>query len=972
MVFACLRRGDLVVARTRLLNRSVMAAVLALVLIPSATFAQSGIAGVVKDSTGAVLPGVTVEAASPALIEKVRTVVTDAQGEYKVINLRPGVYAVTFTLGGFSTVKREGIELTTDFTATVNAELRVGEVSETLTVTGQAPTVDIHADVQAREVTREVMETLPTARSNQNFAVLVPGMVQVGVVKKVNQDVGGMGGEGQNLAIHGGRDTDSTLLVDGLIYNSLTSGSGVRINAGQIQEVAYDIGGISAETSSGGVRMNIIPKDGGNLFTGSLFANYTQHGLQSRNLTGALRDRGLSAANRLNRIFDVNFSVGGPIKRDRLWVFGSMRSWGTSETVADTFDTKDPSAFLYTPDFSRQTIDRYRLASYDSRVTWQATPRNKIAVQVAFEPRISNHGVGGSSATLAPEATPRQEVPRNEFKLITWSSPISSRFLLEAGLLVYRQDNYLLRQPGVTTDTVSVLEQATGIQYRAAPSGYTSTLFRQENSKASLSYVTGSHAFKVGYSLLRGKTRLTTPINGDMNLVLLNGVPSQVVVWTTPYTTQFQRNAMLGIFAQDQWTLKRLTVNAGVRFDYLNDSIPAQHEPAGRFVPARDFAAVPNVPNWTDLSPRLGVVYDLFGDSKTALKATLNRYLINEWQLFAGANNPVATSINSATRVNLTGSFTPQESDLGPLSNANFGHANITTHYDDAIRQGFGVRPENWEASASLQHELRPGVSASLGYVRRAYGNFTVSHNLAVTPSDFDPYCFTAPVDARLPVSGQLICGLYDINPAKFGQVNTLVTAASKFGKQTEVWNGVDVNLSARLPHAAFVQGGFSTGRTATNKCFVVDDPTVLRFCHVTTPFLTQVKVLGWVGLPWDLQASATVQSLPGPPIAANYTATNAQITPSLGRTLAAGGGTVTMPLIAPNTIFGQRLNQVDVRLTKNFQVGRRRVKGMVDLYNALNASPVLIQNDTVGPAWQQPQYILPGRMLKFGGQIDF
>jgi hypothetical protein len=187
----------------------VLLLLIGLVLVPAAARAQGSIAGVVKDASGAVLPGVTVEAASPALIEKTRSVVTDGTGQYKIVDLRPGPYTVTFTLSGFSTFKRDGIELTGSFTATVNADLRVGQLAETITVTGESPIVDVQNATQQRVLTKDVLDTIPSGRSPTSFAILVPGMTGT-------NDIGGSNNLNlTSLSVHGGRNISQRVMIDG-------------------------------------------------------------------------------------------------------------------------------------------------------------------------------------------------------------------------------------------------------------------------------------------------------------------------------------------------------------------------------------------------------------------------------------------------------------------------------------------------------------------------------------------------------------------------------------------------------------------------------------------------------------------------------------------------------------------------------------------------------------------------------------
>jgi hypothetical protein len=455
------------------------------------------------------------------------------------------------------------------------------------------------------------------------------------------------------------------------------------------------------------------------------------------------------------------------------------------------------------------------------------------------------------------------------------------------------------------------------------------------------------------------------------------------------------RATALAGYLQDQWTNDRLTISGGVRVDYLNAWVPAVSLPAGTYVPARNFGEVGCVPCWTDVTPRVSASYDVFGTGKTAIKVTFGRFLGAELLNLADSNNPLNASNATATRAwdDRNRDFVPQDAELGPLSNAAFGTVTITTQYaDDVLRE---KRPYAWQGSAIVQHEVRPGVAATFGYFRTSWGNFRAIDNLDVTPADYDPYSLRLPVDERLPGGGgNLVTGLYDIKPEKYGMTNhLLVTQSSHYGDQKEIFSGIDLTINARLARSAFVQGGISTGRTETDRCFVVDNPQSLLFCNVKSPFWRpQLKLSGSYTLPLNINASAVVQSLPGIPISASYVATNAEVRPSLQRPLAgdlpnvtisdAGGALGTAPapgfvftqpgVIPPQTMFADRSNQVDARLTRVFRFGARRLNLMFDIYNLLNSTPVLGINSRYGPAWQNPTFVLDARIFKFGAQFDF
>ena len=960
--------------------RSILSALAAVLMLPVLTSAQSNsnIAGVARDATGAVLPGVTVEAASPALIEKVRTAVTDSAGQYKIINLVPGVYTVTFTLAGFNTTKHEGIELTASFTANVNGDMRLGALEETITVTGAVTTVDVQNVVTQRVVTRDVLDAIPTgSKSVVHLGILIPGVIVN------NQDVGGSAFTSSQIAIHGGRAGEQQLLYDGMMYNNGQGRGGqytaIATNDGTVQEISLETGGLGAESEMSGIRTNVIPREGGNTFRGSMAGSFTNHRLQTDNLTDEFKAQGLLTVNTVHRIYDVNPGFGGPILKDRIWFYTSVRAWSAQQYVAGMFYNKSTVPWMYVADTTRPALNIETNGNESLRLTWQVTPRNKFSGQYQYGQQDRPYYGYSLGQTLAsPEAAYASKSIPSYLGQIGWNAPLTSRILLEGGAAVANKNFFTFLQP-TAGNNPSYQESSTGNFWGNSRSTYGQNANWQMNTRASVSYVTGSHNAKFGFTFQHQESRTTQDVSYNATLLtLLNGNPRSVTVFATPLELKEINKANVGIYAQDQWTIRQLTVNAGLRYDYFNSYVPEHHLGPGPYVPTRDvtFDPVYNVPNWKDTSPRLGASYDLFGDGKTAIKFSAGRYLEAPLLIsFTRVANPAGAISTQATRTwnDLNGDFLPQENELGGLSNVNFGRSIINTRYADAVPE---TRGYNWEVSTSLQHELLPRVALNVGYFRRWFGNTRVTDNVLVTPADYSPYCVTAPTDARLPNGGGYeICGLYNISPARFGQVSNLVTMASDFGDEKEVFNGVDVTLNARLPRGIVVQGGTATGRTMTEGCYVVDSPENLRNCKVTPPFLTQIKLLAVYPLPWaGIQTSATFQSLPGPQISASRVFTNAEVLPSLGRNLANGAnGTVTVQLIDPGTMYNDRLNQLDFRLSKLIRLpGNRRIQANMDLFNMFNASAVLGQNNNYGGSWLRPTSILQGRLVKFGGQLDF
>ncbi len=999
--------------------------VFSFLLLPAMAWAQqaSGIAGVVRDTSGGVLPGVTVEAASPALIEKSHVAVSNAEGRYNVVDLRPGTYTVTFTIAGFNTFRREGITLTAGFTATVNADMTVGALEETITVSGSAPLVDTQSVRQQKVISAELLATLPSGSMGlQNLATLTPGV-------SATPDVGGSSGlyrsNGPRAATFHGK-AGVKVTYDGLnILAPLGTGgsTGYLPNPAFAEETSLETGGISAESAASGMLINVIPKAGGNAFSSNANSILATENMQSDNLTNELRDRGVSFSSKVLRLYDLNGSVGGPIKRDRLWFFTAGRRAGTKSTVGGQYFNKTQGTPFFTPDLDRQQYRQEWVTSFGGRLTWQASPKNKVTGFVDLQ-GFFNRGRGEFTA---PEAAPNSYnlSPQGLFQL-GFTSVRTSRLLMEAGVS-YAMNRWPFPSPGadfmrVSPQDISIVEQTTGFRYNAR-TNYQNTLDQLKYSERfSISYVTGSHSMKAGTQLEQGFDNTDQVIHGDVNYTFTRGLPASITQYATPYLTN-SRMRDLGIFAQDRWSFRRLTINYGVRFDYFNGYVPKQQVAATRFVPARAYDRVDNVPSWTDVNPRVGLSYDLFGDSRTALKFSTGRYLEQLGVGLAAANNPIVTSVLNTTRTwgDTNGNYVPDcdltnfalNGECGAINNQNFGKNNPgATRYDADLLRGFGKRTYAWDFGTELQHEIRRGLSVTGGYYRNWSRNFRATDNLAVTPADYTPFCITAPVDPRLPGGGGYrVCGMYDVVPAKFSQVSNLVTNASPYFEEgSDVTcdsvtgiagrNGAacgrsdffDVSLNARLGSGFQLGGGVDTGRTVTDRCFVVDSPQELQNCRIITPFAaqTQVKAFAVYPLPGRFTLSGTFQSLPGASFQANYPATNVEIAPSLARDLSACGArtgaactaTALVPLIEPMTQFLDRRTQLDLRLTKDLRLASRaRLQAILDVYNVLNASTVLAVNSTYGSAWQRPvsdnaiggvDPVLPGRLIQIGGRLSF
>jgi hypothetical protein len=396
----------------------------------------------------------------------------------------------------------------------------------------------------------------------------------------------------------------------------------------------------------------------------------------------------------------------------------------------------------------------------------------------------------------------------------------------------------------------------------------------------------------------------------------------------------------------------------------------------------------------------VAAAYDLFGDGKTAVKASIGRYVDAQTTGLSVAYGPTAAAITSTTRswTDSNGNFFPDcdlrstvaNGECGAMANPNFGGTQARIHADPDWIKGWGKRGYTWVSSLELQRDLGAGIALNTGYYRTWYGNQIATDNTLVTPADYDPYCVTAPTDSRLgSVSGTQVCGLDDINPAKFGQVDSVVGLASKFGKVSETFNGFDVTMQARLARGANMSGGVSVGNAVGNgsgfgalvsakikRCFVVDSPQELYNCAYDNPTRASFRLNGSIPLPLGLQAAAVYQNLPALNYGATTTYTTAQVATSLGRPLAGGTRTVTIDLLKPYSAYlNDRINQLDLRLSKKWRAQGLGFQLNTDLYNITNASPVLNINSTYGTngaGWLKPSQVLDARLFKMGVQVDF
>ena len=939
--------------------------------------------------------------------------VTDGEGRYTISALTPGTYKVTFTLPGFSVYSREGLDISAGFTVTANADMAVGGLEETITVSGASPLVDIQNSRSQSVLTRDVIDSVPLGKGYAGLQVMTVGAIGSLVNPTGGRDVGGSRGDSYSgaLSVHG--NSDGKLTLDG----KTTSFRGGRmtlfhINQMSVAEIVVDTGGNSAESVYGGSSVRVITKDGGNLFSGQVRADFAPTGMQSDNLTAALKARGIGEANSIKKLYDVGFSLGGPVMQDKLWFYTAHRLAESEEYLAGIYYNKLQHQV---PPFFEADLDRQgHSKGYDRddqvKFTWQASEKNKISLQYVNQKNCGCFfGIG---ATFAPEATFGHyfEGPGGGQHMIngTWTYPATNKLLIEAMAGVWIVDNNLPTPEGVDDSDIAVFDLGIGKFYgqlfTGNPFGLNPGWVNTQGNKgdqgdsswdAKVSYVTGSHSLKVGFQGVHQRyNEYSTGPRYDPAImhIYANRTPLYIAQMASP---SYYNLRMLdyGFFAQDSFTANRLTVNAGIRFDKTTSGAPAFTRPGGYFLDAIDFPAMSGFSNFKDFTPRFGAAYDLFGTGRTAIKFNIGNNLVNEGLARALASHPGIALNDLANRTwnDANGDYHPDcdyrnvlaNGECGQLSGLGFGTQLPLLNFAENARSGWGQREHTWTTSALIQHELTEGIGVTVGYYRTSFANNLTNDNLMVERSDFSEYCVTAPTDSRLPGGGgSQICGLFDVNPAKYG-LNDRLRVVSK---NTRVYNGVDVLINARFGNGATLQGGFNTGQTTIDNCNAYDAPP--QHCKANSPPWKgqhNLKLSGQLPLPWyGLVTSATFVNLPG--IARNATTffTNAEIAPSLGRNLAAcGTATVAtctaralVSLHPSNSEFEPRQNQVDWRIGSSIRMGNIRVEPRFEIYNLFNASDVQALSSRYTPGanntWLNAAGVLTARLFKFAVQVDW
>jgi hypothetical protein len=990
----------------------------------------------VKDSSGAVLPGVTVETASPALIEKVRTAITDGTGQYQIVDLRPGTYSVTFTLQGFRPVRRENVAVSGAGVITINADLSVGGLTETLTVQGETPVVDVQSTRRQAVLENKVVNELPAARGYGAILAAIPTLQGAGAnsSSSVNPSF---------FTAHGGPGNEGRVQLDGLSVGAAFNGGGVSGNAydtSNARELQVSISGALGEAEVGGPVLNIVPSTGGNAFHGSVFGTGAGEWAQGSNLDSNLKAFGITEPAALIKLWDVSFAMGGPIKKDKLWFFGNVRDFGNHTDIPGLYANKfagDATHWDYAPDTNVKARTATSKTVTSIRLTAQATPRNKFSFYYDYQwdcdqgsmsktegcrPR-GDDWVPGSvfGSGFSPEAVTNYWDAREIISQATWSSPVTNKLLLEAGYATFISRWGWMPQPGAITNLVQMTTVFPTFKvYR----GVDNILDNSQNPntwRASATYVTGAHNMKFGY---QGAYHIeeTTDLANDARYILTDlgfivpGMYSatiRIAPWQQSNRTEYH-----AFYAQDQWTLGRMTLQGALRYDRAWSWFPAAHNGAPQAsvwnAQPITFPKSTGVTGYNDITPRAGVAYDLFGNGKTSLKANIGEYLqsANNQENYTisnpaldgrnGRRGPNFQTTATRTFIDFDGDHVPDcnmlQQDpngecISPLGN--FANPNTLTQVNPDVLHGWGVRPRDWQVGVSVQHEILPRTSLEVGYARRWFKNFFVTDNINLAATDFDKVTFNAPRNAKLPDGGGYPVSYYfpkaGVNTAN---IQNRYTFASDYGDWTNHWQGVDVTVNARLRQGLTMQIGSSTGRAVVDNCDIaakvpevyngaLTNPspfTAATFqladsCHKVESWQTQVRGFAAYTVPKiDVLVSSIMRFQPnalfgvGAVPEGNSTGLSALYTDPV----ATGGRQVN--LLEPGQVYGDRINQIDMRFGKIVNLGSKRANIAIDLLNLFNANTATAyqQNYGDGTQYLQPLQVLNPRFVRFNVTVDF
>jgi carboxypeptidase family protein/TonB-dependent receptor-like protein len=946
--------------RTRVLAAAIVAVLLTWAGLPAPAAAQGvgAIGGTVSDTSGAALPGVSVTLSNPGVIGGDQQTVTDERGAYQFARLVPGAtYAVRAALQGFRTALQEKVVVNSDATSRIDLHLEIGAIEETITVSGQAPLLDTTQTLKQTVMTRETLDALPSRSDVWAIARTAPAVIMN------KYDVGGSEMFSQSFAqIYGSTDNERAYTIDGMDV-TWAGGEGFVISyldAHMFQEVNLQTASGSAESAKGGLITNMVTKTGSNRFTGSY--NFSGGGENTSwdNLSGKtladllaavpLRARlvnpDLVPSAKTLGIFDNSVSVAGPIVHDKLW-------FAVTESIASLAQYRVGS---YNLDGSRAK-DENLMRNISSKVSWQARRASQLHVLYNF----NNKGQFNRTENTAPitdfidgNATIHQVINSNIVQA-KWTSVLHHDLLLDASGSLLRGDEHGRPQDAVALGSIPTFDSVRR-EHTVAPPNFLHRPATRANVLSSLTFHVGSHDLKAGYQLMYRKasdtwTGVISPYAPfGFRRVLRDGVPDSVNTYNSPTTFVMYSHDHAG-FIQDRWTpTKKLTLNLGLRLESTYAREPALCQEQTLFIAAQCFSKIDGVPSLVMPSPRLGAIYDVAGDGKTAIKLTINRYNqpigVNYLQLI----NPVRLTNDTRLWTDRNGDLVPQLDELGPSTGFNLG---TTNRFAGDLKWPYAV-----EYSLGVQRSLPYEMVAGATYINRQRGNEIGSKNLAVPANTY------IPLTVREVSSGAVVT-VYDQAPSLRGKFDVL------YGNYSEMdtdFNGVDITLNKRLSHRWMMMASASFGKSKGDiygSSFDLNDPNnSFRRGLIGNDVPFSFKAFGLYQLPYGISFSGTAQHFSG--------------TPEL-TTVLVSSNTGALTRVSQRVTFEPRgttrlpdVNMIDFSLRKTFTSGRYSLEPIMDMFNVTNGSAIRARSTQLGPTYGVASDVVRGRIIKFGLNVKF
>lgn len=940
---------------------------------------QGSIAGRVIDQTGAVLPGVTVTITSDRLLQP-QSAVTTETGAYRFAELPIGTYTVTCELAGFQTVVQEGVIVAAGATVTLNTQLAVSAVVETITVTGESPIVDVRQTGLPESFNRNRLENIPSARDPWVILEQTPGMVMD------RENVGGNESGQQSNFVNRGTDfAQNTWNYDGvnITDNAAAGATPMYFDFGAFDEINITTGGQDPSAQTAGTQINFIIKQGTNNWSGQGSFYGTDSSLQSSNVSQALQDEGAGAGAPIKHILDYGVDVGGPILKDRAFIWGDYGVQDIHKGAVGflTPGCTDPN------DVNCLHDDPTKLKNYNIKFNLQTTENNKFNFLLAFNDKTRD--TRGASDRRPLETTWKQSGPVRIWKFE--DTHIFNPNFLMTGRFAYVSGGFALDfQDPSLRDVQGTYELSTGARTRSYIDF--STVRPQYVANLDGNYflsnaLGGDHEFKFGFQFKRTPVDSFTNFGGDTTAVLDGGVPAEA--WLYRPAAFSYSGTYYAFHFQDIITTGRATMRLGVRYDYQNgkntpSTIPA-HQVAPDLLPGIDFPGAEDLTAWNSLSPRLGFTYDMTGDGRTIARASYARYydLLGLYYTVADTN-PSKISEVDYPWTDLNGDKFVQRNEIDSsyiLYLSNYDPENPASLVSPNKLDPSLEPPITDEFIVGMERELRPDFSLGVNYVYKRFHRMIWSdwYSAGQVVSGIErPYNGVTSADF-VPVAdefnGQDV-SYYQLRP---GVSNTgdLITNWPDYHQR---YQGIEFTAHKRLSNRWMMNGGFtfSDHREYFDGSGGIFDPTNIDKRDGEQVYYASSgsgKSGFFLNSRWNAKLDAMVQLPYGINLAGKVSGRQGFVFPETYRSpnRAGGIGRVEVLLDPIGTTRLQNLWVVDFRVEKDFQIGDTRLSGMVDFFNVTNAATVLgrerRQNFSTA---NKVQDILSGRLVRFGVRYRF